>query len=69
MKKLATGTRIVCHNQGKGWSRVTVDGKVVLKVRTNGDALVKVSDWAKAQGARGVNWGACSSRLWVGFTF
>lgn len=38
-------------------------------VANNADTLVEVANWAKAQGAQGVNWGACSSNYWVGFSF
>jgi len=38
-------------------------------VANNADTLVEVANWAKANGAEGVSWGACSATYWVGFSF
>lgn len=70
-------TRFEVRNQGNGWSTVTVKKGFesttevfeTYKVRTNAETLVKVSAKAKAKGAQGVSWGACSSRYWVGLSF
>lgn len=66
--------RIEYRNTGRGWASVIVKdatGKMIetYRTRNNADSLVKVSDRAKANGANGVSWGACSSNYWVGFTF
>lgn len=70
-------TRFEVRNQGNGWATVTVkkgfesttDVIETYKVRWNREALVKVAARAKAQGAQGVGWGACSARYWVGLSW
>lgn len=71
------GTRYEVRTKpGSGWAKVTVkegyssSTKTVetFSVRSGADVLVKVSAKAKAKGAKGITWGACSSSYWVGFT-
>lgn len=52
----------------KGYSSSTETIKT-FTVANNADTLVEVANWAKANGAQGVTWGACSSTYWVGFSF
>lgn len=63
-------TRIVYRETGHGWATVTIGGVLQpRKVRTGSDALVRISDAAKAKGAQGVSWGVCGTGLWVGFSW
>ena len=71
------GTRFEARSNKGGWTTVTVkagptSSSAVLdayKVRTGPDTLVEISNRAKAKGATGITWGACSARYWVGTSF
>ena len=67
---MPAGTRIVYRETGHGWATVTIGGVLQKKkIRSNTNALVSISNAAKADGAQGVSWGVCGTGLWVGFSW
>lgn len=71
------GTRIEVRINGGGWAKVTVktgptSSSPIIEtysLRNSPEVLVNAATRAKAKGAQGVTWGACSGKYWVGETF